>query len=589
MLKSRLSILSCGFALVAIGNINVSGQAPSNENDGGAALAIKPPNPMRPTTITWGGFSHNDQLIGADAKWPFVQKYMDGFLMHGAYWRSHSSYWGKVNEDAVAQAERALGEVLAKNGKTATVEAGLGAGDAPYDPAHPETMEAWKSAQGDIAKFREFARDGIQVSKVRLDWFPTGAAAVMATRYQVSSMKEILAMVTGADAYYGTVPGFDPKNANWRQYTREIHQAFPNIEFGFDQAPCNFDVIPPDPNIRSLVPWEGLGHGYGRPLTFFSSKKPVLVNGKPVTLHIDFADLMMPVELSTRDAGLNFYAFEADTPYDYVVRNGKASTPLLQLLINIERMQHRFGFHSGKIINTSSGHLDQLSHDAWDKEYHDESLKFLELYQGAGGRSDQYIFESWYRGPFTLFPETKDGTFSNLARDAIRRVRGIDDAGVPFHAELAIRKQGDTAFIGDHVYQLKADGAQIVHYSWGNADKAITFELQIRNDGREVNKGDCRATPLLRATESNPADWKITYATPQGTQIGDQVLAQKDADGYFVGGLEPGQTKIVLVTISPAEDRNPPGKCDLDFQLYWNPQDPKGLVRDALSLQITGS
>ena len=312
-----------------------------------------PASPLRPATLTWGGYSHNEQMIGAEAQWPFVQKYMDGFLMHGMYWINKRDYLGPVPDARWTATLQALGAALKKNGKTASIETGLSENERDFNPSVPQKRGSYASAQKDIAKFREFAAYGITISKVRPDWFPLSAAAVYARYFQTASLTDLLSMVTGADSYWGAYPGLPPEDANWREYTRLITQAFPGMQFGFDQAPCNFPPVPPDPAIRSRVPWAGVGYGYVsqgiRPLY---SKDPVLAQGKPVPITLDFADLMMSVALSSRAHGINFYGFEGDTPYTYVTNNlGRSGKDLIPLLLHIERLQHRYGFHSAKIIN----------------------------------------------------------------------------------------------------------------------------------------------------------------------------------------------------------------------------------------------
>ncbi len=684
----------------------------------GSACAAAPPaagpNPLRPTTITWGGYSHNEQLIGAQSQWQFVQKYMDGFLMHGAYWINKRGFRGDVPDAQLAAALQALGAALQKNGKTANIEVGLSENEVDFDPAIPEKRGSYASARKDIAKFKEFAGYGIKISKVRPDWFPISVAAVYARKFETVSPTDLLAMVTGADRYWGAYAGLPAEDANWREYTRLVTQAFPGIQFGFDQAPCNFFAVPPDPAIRSRVPWEGVGYGYiTKGLTLLHNKAKVLVNGQPVPFSLDFADLLMSVALSSREHGINFYGFEADTPYGFVTDNlGRVpSKDLIPLLVRIERLQHRYGFHSAKIINdrlkawdregftidlgsardvnrvtllwgtdyakrfnvegskdnatwvtlktvedgtgglsevtfnhqavrwlrvspqqraTKRGYMvseaqvfgpadplvnlalgkpavatsiksqvgkgvvpaltdgspattwlsDYVDDDTWDTNYHDRSLQFLETYQGAGGRADQYIAESWYPGPYTLFPETKNGTFSNLARDMIRRVRGIDDNGSPFHADLLITRPGG-AQVGGGIYQQTPSGAQALTV---RIAEPTSVQVDIRNNGVERNKGDCRATMLLRAAETGGAGWTVRYQA-DGQDITDKMLARGDDDGWFVGGLEPGQSKTVTVTLTPGPGMAHGASRTVSLALYWNPQDPASRVRDAVSLR----
>lgn len=500
--------------------------------------------PLRPTTITWGGYNGNDQFAGHASDWPFVQKYMDGYVMHGAYWIAHRHTGGAVSQADIDRSLTALGAALSKYYKPADVETGLVENERNYNPAQPRTRSGYATAEKDIAHFKHWATFGVHVGKVRVDWFPLQAAAVYAQHFQITSIPKLMLMVTGDTKHWPAVAGFDPAIANWREYAHRINDYLPHVKLGFDQAPCNFYRVEPNPAIRRQMPWPGLGWGYrADALKFLYNKKLAKVDGKLVPFSLDFADLMNSVAISTREQGLNFYAFECDTPYSYITDNkGREGKELLPFLLRIERMQHRLGFHYSKIINDSFP-LKNMTHDQWDQRFHDRTLAFLETYQGAGGRADQYIAESWYKGPYTYFPETKSGTFSNLARDLIRRVRGIDDNGKPFSMTLT---------------SAAATGGGV--------------KLTLTNDGHALNPGDCKATPLLRATiDGTPG--KFTATTAKGKDVTAALLHQGQADGWFTGGLEPGQS--VYLILRPQEGN----AVSLKIQAYWNPQDPSGKQR----------
>ena len=542
-------------------------------------------NPLRPATISWGGYSNQKQLIGADNQWEFVQKYMDAYLMHGAYWEKNTGYDGvRYTQAQVDSALEALGKALKKYGKYATLETGFGENDKDYNPDDSRKREAATRAKSDIECLKHFASFGVNVSKLRVDWFPMSAAATYSTKFNTLSPRDLLLRVTGANEYWGEVKGVDPNNANWREYIRLMNDAYPNIEFAIDQAPCNFYKAPYDSSIRKLVPWQGLGFGYNG-LKAIQNRQVLNAEGKPAEFHLDFADVMMSIAMMTRRLGMNYYGFEGDTPYSYVTDNkGRMGKELMPFLLAIEQMGHKYGFHNGKIINDNVPVDDKVDQDAWDLKFHDRSLQYLETYQAAGGRADQYIFESWYHGPYTLFPETKLGTFSNLAKDAIRRVRGIDDEGKPFNIDLAIHKKGDKKWIGQGIYEQKETKKQLVEYSF-KSNKPVTFELTITNNAKELNKGDARATPLVRATESDNDGWIIAYTTPDGKDVTDEINAAKSFDGWFAGGIEPGETKTLLITIQPS-GASIKEEGIIHLQLYWNPQDPQLLVRDAMEIRV---
>lgn len=681
-------------------------------------------NALRPSSITWGGYSHNEQLIGSESQWDFVQKYMDGFVMHGMYWNNKREYSGLVKEDVWLETVRSLGKCLQKYGKTAHIETGLGENEFDYKYDDPNKRGAAVTARNHVESMKIFLKEGVKVSKVRVDWFPLAAASVYAETFKKTSARELLSMVTGADKYWGVVPGFDPAKGNWREYARIVHDEFPDMEFGFDQAPCNFYKIEPDPAIRALVPWKGLGYGYlSQGLRTMYKKREIQVDGKPVPLSIDFADMMMSVALSTREAGIKFYGFEGDTPYVYVTKDlARMGKELMPFLLNIERLQHKYGVKNGKIINdcpktpdkdgftidlgrqvevdravirwnvdfarkykwegspdnqvwntlvdvsegsggvdekkfkkqtvrwircefrvrgTAKGYSidevevfgpanpgenlalkkdatanslkpkkdhadmstyepkkgpapelvdgnpntrwesDYVSDDMWDKYFHDRTLEYLETYQSAGGRADQYIAESWYAGPYTLFPETKNGTFSNLAKDLIRRLRGINDDGTPMIVDLAMRVKGADKFTGEAVVEPASGLKQIIEINPRDGN-IIVLEAQIRNDGKELNKGDARCLPLVRCEQAAVPSSGIICRDDKGQDITRQMSCTGEYDGWFAGGIEPKQTRTFSAELRPGA--NTP--AEIKFELYWNAQDPSLKPRDVFTVKV---
>lgn len=71
---------------------------------------------------------------------------------------------------------------------------------------------------------------------------------------------------------------------------------------------------------------------------------------------------------------------------------------------------HQRGKSFGFIINGDNNETDPKKYDA---EFTKNSLAALELVRDAGLRPDQIVFESWFKGPFELVPETQANTFTN--------------------------------------------------------------------------------------------------------------------------------------------------------------------------------
>ena len=299
---------------------------------------------MRPATVTWGGVSNNEQIAGSAAQWPFVAKYMDAYFMHGAYWRS-------TKDEAACKSLQTLGEILRKNGKPVHFETGFGEGPG-YDPSKPSKRQPYTQAQTDIARFREF-RDtyGINVTKVRVDWFPMPAMGIYAQYYKTREMRKLLAMVTGAKEF-GPVEGFNRATAHWVDYGLQFKEAFPKMELVFDQALCNHGRLE-NPTVRQVVPWKGFGFGYVRQARPAEGGAPMLLDGKPIDLVFDFADQLNGVISSSREFGINFVGFEGDTPFNYY--EAKLSPfpndALVNYLITVERFLHGQNLKNGRIIN----------------------------------------------------------------------------------------------------------------------------------------------------------------------------------------------------------------------------------------------
>lgn len=317
--------------------------------------------PLRPATVTWGGFSNNDQFATPEAQngWEFTARHMDAILLHGAYWMNAKGPEWEANCAG-------LGKVLARYGKKAHVETGFGEGPG-FDPAKPEKRQPYQSAKAHAARIREMKeRFGIDIVKVRADWFPMFAMAAYAQHYQLRDDNlKFLAMVTGADNVFGPYPpGFTPEMGNWRDYVTTLDRELPGIAIAFDQAPCNHRPLAV-PEVRAKVPWPGLGYGYTRKVAMLN-QPPAQVGGRPVEVKFDFADQFMGVLIASRAAKVNFIGFEGDTPFNYLTDGPKdfPQDKLIAYLLAIERMVHAQGLKNGRIVN-DSGKAYGDADDGW--------------------------------------------------------------------------------------------------------------------------------------------------------------------------------------------------------------------------------
>jgi hypothetical protein len=325
------------------------------------ARSDEEPTPLRPATLTWGGVSNNDQFATevAQTGWEFTARHMDAMFLHGAYWMNQSGPEWEANCTG-------LGKVLVRHGKKAHVETGFGEGPG-FDPAVPEKRQPYKTAMANAARIKELkSRFGIEIEKVRADWFPIFAMAAYAKHYQIRDDNlKFLAMVTGAGDTFGPYPpGFTAEIGHWRDYVTTLNRELPGMAIAFDQAPCNHRPLD-TPEVRAKVPWPGLGYGYTRTVAMLN-QPPVLVDGKPVEVKFDFADQFMGAVLASRAAGVNFVGFEGDTPFNYLT-NGPADFPrekLIAYLLAIEKMVHAQGLKNCRVIN-DCGQAYGDADDSW--------------------------------------------------------------------------------------------------------------------------------------------------------------------------------------------------------------------------------
>ncbi len=107
---------------------------------------------------------------------------------------------------------------------------------------------------------------------------------------------------------------------------------------------------------------------------------------------------------------VGFDGFTADSPY-YLLNNPTyRADGYYDALRSIEWTCRQRGKSFGFIINGDNNETDPKKYDA---VYTETSLAALELVRNARLRPDQIVFESWYKGPFELVPETQANTFTN--------------------------------------------------------------------------------------------------------------------------------------------------------------------------------
>lgn len=285
----------------------------------------------------------------------------------------------------------------------------------------------------------------------------------------------------------------------------------------------------------------------------------------------------------------NFSGFTTDSPYAGYQRWGGSETfPAArhhrEKILLYERWLQERGHEHQFIANSADGGAfdgfdtsTQTGRDAWDLQYKAHSLRSIQLHQLEGGRPDKVIFESWYEGPFSLVPETKNGSFSNLAMDAIHYIKGVGQT-----LDLAIRGPGSTTFAGSGVQQSTPSGEQRIAHTPASMNEADVFTVRIRNMGTTF------ALPLLHAHETGGAGWSATYTIGgedvTGSITGPGGLTITDAPLYSGNELiAPGEfvdIDLTIVATGATETRR------ILLRGFWNPQEPTTAPRDSIEIVL---
>ncbi len=99
---------------------------------------------------------------------------------------------------------------------------------------------------------------------------------------------------------------------------------------------------------------------------------------------------------------------------------GAGDTDWVERVRDLERYARSEKLDFNLIINC------QIGGGTSDALFSENTLKYLDLYHGAGGRPDRYIVQSWYDYPKTIVPETRAGSMTHLVAEVIRRTKGIE-------------------------------------------------------------------------------------------------------------------------------------------------------------------
>lgn len=330
---------------------------------------------------------------------------------------------------------------------------------------------------------------------------------------------------------------------------------------------------------------EVAGYGVGE-----VSIQPLNSNYRPLLHYFTGNDFMEALHDSLTGAfSDNFAGFTTDSPYSGYQKWGGSETHPDALkhrekIILYERWLQQRGRGHDFIANSAGGTdfngfdtATQAGRDAWDIQYKAQSLRSIQLHQLEGGRPDRVLFESWYDGPFTMVPETKNGSFANLAMEGVKYLKGTDQL-----LDLLVRRVDEGSFQGGFIYQPQPSGVQSREWRADSANDTTSFVVRL------VNRGDVSALPVIHAHETGGTGWNIIYQLG-GADVSSSIrsargLAVTDAPLYSGNELiAPGASVDLTITFQAA---NPVQPRDILMRAFWNPQDPFGVVRDSLQIAL---
>jgi len=533
---------------------NVSGTFSIDITNQAADLWVAP-IVNQPATLYWGGYQNMAQLVDPGASWEFVKQNMDGFIFHGAYWANSSGF------PEIATVGPKLGAILKPYHKKNLMELGW---PGTYTQFQPTNDMALKKAQGHVQTLNKMKSWGIAVDEINIDWH-LYLWKPLCVAHPDWNVKDITAWVTGDYTNYSgpagvTKPGYFP------DYINTIRKDYPVMTFYAVDSPVwfwwdNYPSIGKSENNQRFDPLTGFD-----PVTGANNTTPVLVNGQPVQFLFNWHDIMVGIINSTGNSG--FEGLGSDYPYDYTQWSDPvARESCYQKVLLYEKWFHSVGKKHTLICNTSDGDkLFSTNHDSWDKDYYEKSMAAMINYQKRGGRADRYLFESWYSGPFAVVPETKQYTFTNLVKNAINYLKGIDQK-----LDLQVKKLSDQNYIGVNVFQTRPYGAQNV---LSPAMPSQTYLVNLRN------AGDYACYPMLKALKMNASGWDVSFWN-ESTDITSKVIS--DAGYTFPGTFDPGVNAEIKIIVTKATTGTPENLA-VSVWAFWNPQDPTNNVRDVVSI-----
>ncbi len=474
-------------------------------------LTLGPDTPVRPRPIPaeiwWGGLSDNSQMTNF-SEWPFVQRYEDGYFFHSAGW----------NVTAQGPLMQQLAANLRQFNTKFWPELG-GNCPSPTTNWYRGQTNGWGGwAQG-------CQNNGIIWSEFTHDYHMENMQPVCQVNPTWPNNDQIAwwtGDLTVADGTYPYTSGI------WRDTFNGYYQMFPQIKVGHTSSPVWWG-------------WDAYPALYGNSLAFTVTNS----TGQKVAFSFTAHEIVASFVNMASAINHPYFAFQSDCPWDYFGFNGTLSTGAQnrQKIRTYEQYLQSRGARHTLICNVSNAGSRSGGDDAQDLYYMQSSLNSMFTHQREGGRANRYLFESWYFGiPHAVVPETKNGSYCNLALNAIKYLKGIADT----------------------------NGALEQLDLTPTATNGTVVQLQLQNNG------DVQCLPTLAGLDGGVSGMTTRYFATNGAERTAAILTP---EGFCYTNMLPpgGATNLFAVTLAASLDA--PTNANARLEAFWNPQDPLGIVR----------
>lgn len=397
--------------LVFTGTLHGAPQPTTQTIDADRRVHLPKTHDYRPAQLYWGAYRNMDQLASAGPDdWAFARAHADGLLFHEAYWLRDPS--------AKAVAIR-LGEVLRNSKQKHILEIGWPHWVEPPERFADMGVYYGKLRAGEVA---DLQKAGLEIAEVNVDW-RIFIFRLTAQQFPHWSARDVMTQVTGNRSNY---PANGPAGSGyWSDFVREFGQVHPKMPI----QPCWTPV---------QMPWGDLS-AYGKTLDMaplldgkgqeYLKGKPLLVDGRPVSFRFDGKEIFESI-FDTAPRNPLVAGFVTDSPFGYNwtwpdLAKQIAHRTKIRLY---EQWLHQRGLQHTFICNAEGVDWKSQKHDEADRQFAELSLEALQRYQLDGGRADRYLLESWYDGPYSIVPESKNGSYTHLVGRAARYLKGIDQS-----------------------------------------------------------------------------------------------------------------------------------------------------------------